>query len=169
MENNIFKPPYFLYEKFVKKQKEGVPFVIFFFFLITFILARTWVYLSLLGLIPESITRNVRGVHIHHFAWGILLNSVIGYSVMVLPYHYVQAWKIKLAAFFGIGLALTFDEFGMWLMLDDEYFIRRSYDAIIIVSMILFNITYFANLWKRLCLLVLKDLKRSKQWLWTKF
>lgn len=160
MTNPVFKPPHFFYERFVKRQKEGVSFVIFLFFLITFILARAWVYLSMLGLVPLSIFRNVRGVHIHHFAWGILLNSLVGYLVLVLPRQYFQTWKLKLAALFGIGLALTFDEFGMWLMLEDEYWLRHSYDAIIIIIVFLFNIIYFGNLWKRLIFRIYRDIKK---------
>ncbi|MBI4999811.1 hypothetical protein HZB97_03520 [Candidatus Gottesmanbacteria bacterium] len=160
MKTLFSRPPHFIYEKFVKRQKEGVSFIIFLFFLITFIFSRTWVYLSIRGLVPPSLTRNIRGVHIHHFAWGILLDSLVGYLSLVLPKHYLESWKLKLASFFGIGLALTFDEFGMWLMLEDEYWVRQSYDAIIIIIVILFNIIYFGNLWKKLIFRIYRDIKK---------
>jgi len=162
MKNILLQPPHFVYEKFVKKQKEGVSFIILLFFLITFIISRTWVYLSIVGILPSSLTRNIRGVHIHHFAWGILLNSLIGYLIFVLPSNYFHAWKTKLAALFGIGLALTFDEFGMWLRLKDNYTVRHGYDAIIIISLLFLNIIYFGRLWQRLLLLIVKDLKKIK-------
>ncbi|MFH0864070.1 MAG: hypothetical protein V1858_03215 [Candidatus Gottesmanbacteria bacterium] len=158
----FLKPPYTFYEKFIKRQKEGLSFIILFFFLITFILARTWVYLSIIGLIPESLTENIRGVHIHHFAWGILLNSIIGYLVLVLPRHYFEVWKTKLSALFGIGLALTFDEFGMWLRLQDNYVFRHGYDVIIIITLLFLNIIYFSNLWKRIGSLIYRDIMRIK-------
>lgn len=160
MKNIFSKPPHLIYEKFVKRQKEGLSFVIFLFFLITFIIARTWVYLSIQGVVISSLTRNVRGVHIHHFAWGILLTSIIGYLVFVLPREYFHLWKLKLAAFFGIGLGLTFDEFGMWLRLKDDFVIRHGYDAIITIAVIFINIIYFGNLWKKLGLLIYKDTKK---------
>ncbi len=165
LESFFLKPPHLLYEKFIKRQREGVSFVVFFFFLLTFIVARTWVYLSILGILPESFTENVRGVHIHHFTWGILLNSIIGYLILVLPRHYFHAWKLKLSAFFGIGLALTFDEFGMWLRLQDSYFFRHGYDAVIIIVVFLLNIIYFGHLWQRLLLLIYRDAKKLLRFL----
>jgi hypothetical protein len=33
-----------------------------------------------------------------------------------------------------LGLALTFDEFGMWLHLDDVYWQRASFDAVMVVG-----------------------------------
>ena len=160
MTNFFSKPPHFLYEKFVKRQKEGVSFVIFLFFLIGFIISRAWVYLSIIGLVPASLTENVRGVHIHHFAWGILINSIVGYLVFVIPRADFHKWKLKLAALFGIGLALTFDEFGMWLRLQDDYLVRHGYDAIILISILFINIIYFGGLWQRLANVIYKDLKK---------
>jgi hypothetical protein len=37
-------------------------------------------------------------------------------------------------------LGLTFDEFGMWVRLQDDYWVRQSYDAVIIVTLLLLNI-----------------------------
>lgn len=140
----------FIHEKFVKRQKEGISFVIFAFFLLTFIVSRIWVYLSIRGLVPDSLTENIRGVHIHHFAYGFLVDCLVGFLALTLPTKYLSVWKVKLAAIFGIGLGWTFDEFGMWLRLKDEYVFRQSYDAIIIISIILINIVFFANFWKKL-------------------
>ena len=38
---------------------------------------------------------------------------------------------------YGIGLALTFDEFGMWLHLGGGYWQRASFDAIIVLAALL--------------------------------
>lgn len=164
MTNIFSKPPHFLYEHFIKRQREGVSFVVFFFFLISFISARLWVYAAAAGLIVDSLSSNIRGVHVHHFAYGILLSSVVGFLALVLPRHLFHLWKIKLAAFYGIGLGLTFDEFGMWLRLQDDYYLRHNYDAIIIIAIIFINIIYFNNLWKRLGLVVYKDFRRIFNW-----
>ncbi len=150
MTKAIFKPPIFVYQRFIKTQKEGVPFVIFFFFLLTFISSRLWVYLAIRGIVPESFTQNVRGVHIHHFAYGIALTSIVCYLALTFPYRYLEKWKLKLAVFFGIGLGWTFDEFGMWLRLEDEYYLRQTYDAIIVLSIIFINIIYLGNFWLKL-------------------
>jgi len=36
-----------------------------------------------------------------------------------------------------VGLALTFDEFGMWLHLGGSYWQRASYDAVVLVAALL--------------------------------
>jgi len=160
MTRKLFKPPLYLYEKFIKKQKEGISFVIFLFFLLTFLAARAWVYLAIKGLVPESFTQNIKGVHVHHFAYGILLNSIVGYLVLTLPYRYLDIWKVKLAGLFGMGLAWTFDEFGMWLRLKDDYWIRQSYDAIVVLSLVFINIIYLGNFWKKLAKKILKEFRK---------
>ena len=35
---------------------------------------------------------------------------------------------------YGIGLGLTFDEFGMWLHLNGDYWQRASFDAVIVLA-----------------------------------
>ncbi|MEI9960480.1 MAG: hypothetical protein WDM76_04900 [Limisphaerales bacterium] len=39
-----------------------------------------------------------------------------------------------LAALYGVGLALTFDEFGMWLHLGGSYWQRASWDAVSVIG-----------------------------------
>ena len=53
---------------------------------------------------------------------------------------------------YGIGLALTFDEFGMWLHLGGGYWQRASFDAVAVIIAILGFFAYFpvqVSLWKR--------------------
>lgn len=150
MPKEIFKPPLYIYKKFIQKQKEGVSFIIFACFLITFVLSRLWVYLAIRGIVPESFSRNVRGVHIHHFAYGIVITSIVCYLTLTLPRQYFDKWKLRLSTLFGVGLGWTFDEFGMWLRLKDEYWLRQSYDAIIILSIIFINIVYLGSFWLKL-------------------
>jgi len=38
---------------------------------------------------------------------------------------------------YGIGLGLTFDEFGLWLHLGGDYWQRASYDAVIVLATVL--------------------------------
>jgi len=162
MPKKIFKPPLYLYKKFIQKQKEGVSFVIFFFFFLTFILSRLWVYLAIKGLVPESFSQNIRGVHIHHFAYGIVVTIIVCYLALTLPHHYLEKWKLKLAVFFGIGLGWTFDEFGMWLRLEDEYWVRQSYDAIVILIIIFINIIYLGSFWLKLFAKIDRSLPKIK-------
>lgn len=157
MKNLLLHPPRLIYEKFIAKQREGATFAVMFFFLVTFIVSRAYVYSMIEWNFPEIITRtSVKGVHVHHFTWGILINSIVGYLMLILPRDVFEEWKIKLASFFGVGLGLTFDEFGMWLLLQDEYWVRHSYDAVIVITLIFINIIYLGNMWKRLFTFIMK-------------
>ena len=53
--------------------------------------------------------------------------------------------ELRIAALcYGIAMALTFDEFGMWLHLGGSYWQRASVDAIIVVAA-LFSLIAFAS------------------------
>ena len=140
----------FFYEHLIARKRGSAAFVILLFCLLAFVISRACVYAAMLGYIPDSLTVNVRGVHIHHFAWGIMVASVAGFINFVLPYHLLPKWRLKLAAVYGWGLGWTFDEFGMWLHLRDDYLIRQSYDAMIILGAILINVVYFSRIWRLL-------------------
>ncbi|MFH5228752.1 hypothetical protein [Antrihabitans spumae] len=74
---------------------------------------------------------NIGGVHIHHQVFGILLMAIVGVALIATTPE-GAALNIFSAAF-GIGLALTLDEFALWLHLDDVYWStdgRKSIDAI---------------------------------------
>ena len=80
---------------------------------------------------------SVGGVHIHHLVWGILLLLLTGYLMIAFD---PMAMRELLALLFGIGAALTLDEFALWLRLEDVYWTkegRRSVDVVIIVAVIL--------------------------------
>jgi len=125
----------------IKKQKEKVSFNIFFYFLIAFAVARISVYS-----IP-SFHLFIKGVHIHHLNYGIFILASVGYWALI---NKKEKNLLRMAKIYGIGLGLTFDEFGMWLHLEDNYSMRLSYDAIIIISVMFINIVYFGNVWKKI-------------------
>jgi len=83
-------------------------------FLITFILARVFVILIMSKAMP-NLYFFMHGTHVHHLNYGIFLLSVVaGYSVFRRPLG--RAAEIT-ALMYGVAMALTFDEFGMWLHL----------------------------------------------------
>ncbi len=59
-------------------------------------------------------------------------------------------WKELIAVIYGTGLALVFDEFGMWLRLKDNYLLRQSYDAMLIILSMLISIVYFSSFWLKI-------------------
>jgi hypothetical protein len=83
------------------------------------------------------------GTHLHHLVWGILLLLVVGYvSLVELGGRTTAAVvSIRLTAIaFGIGSALTLDEFALWLNLQDVYWEeqgRQSIDAVLVFSSLL--------------------------------
>jgi hypothetical protein len=100
-------------------------------FVITFIVARILVYLIMAGQVPD-LYMHVGGTHIHHLNYGIFLLSAIG--AYLLFYRPTGGRATAAAVAYGIGLGLTFDEFGMWLHLGGGYWQRASFDAIVVVA-----------------------------------
>jgi hypothetical protein len=74
----------------------------------------------------------LHGTHVHHLNYGIFLLSVVaGYALFRRPDG--RAAEITALAY-GFAMALTFDEFGMWLHLGGSYWQRASVDAVIVVA-----------------------------------
>lgn len=113
-------------------------------FLFTFSISRLYVYL-VLGHWAPNLFLTIKGVHIHHFTYGVVILGITG-LYLILKRPEVNSRVFHLATwFYGIGLGLTFDEFGMWIRLEDDYWIRQSYDAVIIVILLLLNIAYYRS------------------------
>ncbi len=115
-------------------------------FLFTFAASRTLVYLIMSRRIPDLFL-HVGGTHVHHLNYGIfLLAGVGGY---LLFHASAEPARPLLALLYGVGLALTFDEFGMWLHLNDQYWQRASFDAIIVITALL-GLIIVAPSWRSL-------------------
>ena len=77
------------------------------------------------------------GVHVHHQVYGIFLLLAAGTAE--LTYRPPGPWSDVLAVLFGIGAALTLDEFALWLRLDDVYWEREgrsSVDAVLVALIV---------------------------------
>jgi hypothetical protein len=80
---------------------------------------------------------SVGGVHVHHEVYGIFL--LLGTGLVELTYRPDGAWQNLLAVLFGVGAALTLDEFALWLHLEDVYWTqegRSSIDAVLIAVVV---------------------------------
>lgn len=100
-------------------------------FLLTFTAARFLVFLIMARRLPDLYLR-LGGTHIHHLNYGIfLLSSVGAYLLFARPD--ARALR-RVAILYGVGLALTFDEFGMWLHLGGSYWQRASFDAVVVIA-----------------------------------
>jgi hypothetical protein len=103
-------------------------------FILTFIASRIVVLLIMSQRMP-NLYFFMRGTHVHHLNYGIFLLAGVGaYTLFWMPTG--QAARIA-ALIYGVAMALTFDEFGMWLHLGGSYWQRASIDAIIVVAAVL--------------------------------
>jgi hypothetical protein len=102
-------------------------------FLVTFLVVRTITYSIHVGRRPFRDVK-VGGTHVHHMVPGILLILITGYLSNAISF---RAGRTTVAIFFGIGAALTLDEFALWLHLKDVYWQqqgRRSIDIVIVAA-----------------------------------
>ncbi|HEX8815473.1 MAG TPA: hypothetical protein VF753_08230 [Terriglobales bacterium] len=113
-------------------------------FLITFVTIR---------LVVASITHHigpfgwveVEGHHIHHLVFGILILLFCGYCELAEVGRGDSPASIfmsrLLALLYGVGAALTLDEFALWLNLDPQAYWshegRESIDAVVIFGALL--------------------------------
>jgi hypothetical protein len=103
-------------------------------FIVTFILARAFVLMIMAGTI-RNFYFFLQGTHVHHLNYGIfLLAAVAGYAVFRRPLGRLAELT---ALLYGVAMALTFDEFGMWLHLGGSYWQRASIDMVIVVAAVM--------------------------------
>jgi hypothetical protein len=118
-------------------------------------LASVTFFVTFLGvrLLVKAITHHigpfgwvmVGGRHIHHLVWGILLLLGVGYAQLAevgsedTPRS--MFYSRLLSILYGVGAALTLDEFALWLNLQNVYWSpqgRESIDAVILFGALLF-------------------------------
>ena len=134
-------------QKIIKKTERSgkqSQLIILISFLLTFGIVRIVTHLQKLHLIPSQ--RNDL-LHIHHLVPGIMLLLISGYIGIAF-------WNLKrvrnvMSILFGIGAALTIDEFALWVYLKDVYWEKQGRDSIdvfiivVIVLTIIFVISQF--------------------------
>lgn len=105
-------------------------------FLVTFLATRAITRAIRRGRGPFRNT-SVGGVHVHHQVYGIFL--LLGTGMLEFTYQPGWPWVQVLAVLFGVGAALTLDEFALWLRLDDVYWTqqgRSSVDAVLVALVV---------------------------------
>lgn len=134
-----------IFHRFIVSRTKEIPFIIFFWFLIAFLVSRIFTWLMFSHIIP-TFYMYIKGVHIHHLNYGIFFLAITGFIALAFPL-FTQKHRHGLAMIYGIGLGVASDEFAMWLLLEDNYWARLSYDAVLIISLVLLNIIYFKGFW----------------------
>jgi hypothetical protein len=126
----------------MKPDRRHLPRLVLAVFLATFASARMLVFLIMDHRLPD-LYFFVGGTHVHHLNYGIFLLSAVG-AALLFAYPGKRQREV-LATLYAIGLALTFDEFGMWLHLHDGYWQRASFDAIILIAALLGLIAFLPD------------------------
>src|SRR5438045_7427032 len=114
-------------------------------FLLTFVISRVCVSLIMTRRMP-TLFFHAAGTHLHHLNYGISLLSVT--AAVLLFAAFPREKRGFWALLYGLGMGLTFDEFGMWLNLGGSYWQRASFDAVIVV-LTAFGLIAFAPRWER--------------------
>lgn len=108
-------------------------------FFVTFGVVRTITHMIRSGVGPfQNVTAGA--THIHHLVWGILLLLAVGF-IWLSESGVGSSWTASITAIlYGIGAALTLDEFALWLNLRDVYWEsagRASVDAVLLFGSLL--------------------------------
>jgi len=99
-------------------------------FLLAFVILRVITAIIHFELFPHGPFRNLvtkSGLHIHHLFWGILLLMLTGFVALATR---SPVWHLRIAIVFGIALALTLDEFALWLRLADVYWSPEGIESL---------------------------------------
>ena len=112
-------------------------------FLVTFGVARTLAYVNFHHIGPFHDIY-IRGRHVHHLVWGILVLLGMGFCWLIevgtAGESSSQLASRLTSCLYGAGAALTLDEFALWLNLQDVYWQRQgraSIDAVVLFATLL--------------------------------
>lgn len=124
------------YVDLVERTSRGPLFWLFLCLLVTFLVTRVVTRRIRAGSTGLK-NWNVGGVHVHHQVFGIAAVLIAG--SLEFSFSPGAPWRELLAGMFGAGVALTLDEFALWLYMDDVYWTeagRRSLDAIFVALLV---------------------------------
>src|SRR5580693_1417086 len=112
-------------------------------FFLTFAIVRGMVF-CIRHQIPPFHYIIMNGRHIHHLVPGILILLAVGYGWLCEIGNGSDSSSIfasrLMSLLYGVGAALTLDEFALWLNLEDVYFVRAgrsSIDAVVLFGSLL--------------------------------
>lgn len=120
-------------------------------FFVTFAVARVLAYAAYrnTGTGPIHYVF-IRGTHIHHLVWGILLLLVVGFCWLIEVGTGERASSLLasrlMSLLYGVAAALTLDEFALWLNVEEGiYWTRR--DLLSLDAVLLFGAALLIGIW----------------------
>ena len=140
-----------LFHQHVKDRPKRRLFLAAMGFFLTLALARSMAYAAGRGIGPFHYIY-IGGTHVHHLVWGILLLLVVGFCWLIEVGTGSRGTSLfasrLMSLLYGVGAALTLDEFALWLNLKDTVYWTRqgraSFDAIM-----LFGAALLIGVWGR--------------------
>ncbi len=108
-------------------------------FFVTLAVARSMAYAAARDFGPFHYVY-IRGTHIHHLVWGILLLLAVGFCWLIEVGTGTRSSSLfasrLMSLLYGIAAALTLDEFALWLNLEENVYWTRqgraSLDAVLL-------------------------------------
>jgi len=120
-------------------------------FFTAFAVARSLAFLASRSLSPVRYVY-IRGTHVHHLVWGILLVLAVGFGWLIEVGTGSRSSSLLasrlMSLLYGVGAALTLDEFAIWLNVQEGvYWTRR--DRASLDAVLLFGVLLLIGLWGR--------------------
>ena len=113
------------YEHYVYRAGREPLFFLLLAFLLTFAVVRSY---TRVGRIRGWASGSVKGIHLHHLVPGILASLASGTAI--IGFRPGDDSMLLLSVLFGVGAALTLDEFALILHLDDVYWTKEGRSSI---------------------------------------
>jgi hypothetical protein len=113
------------YEHYVFRAGREPLFFLLLAFLLTFVAARTY---TRMGRARGWRSGSVRDVHLHHLVPGII--ACLAAGTAIIAFRPGGDPMLALSSLFGVGAALTLDEFALVLHLDDVYWTEEGRSSI---------------------------------------
>jgi hypothetical protein len=120
-------------------------------FFVTFAVARSFAYAVFRNAGPVHYVY-IGGTHIHHLVWGILLLLAVGFCWLIEVGTGAKSSSLLasrlMSLLYGVGAALTLDEFALWLHVQEGiYWTRR--DLVSLDAVLLFGVALLIGIWGR--------------------
>ena len=120
-------------------------------FFLTFAVARAAAFAAARGFGPFHYIY-IRGTHVHHLVWGILVLLIVGFCFLIEVGTGTKSSSLfasrLMSLLYGVGAALTLDEFSLWLNLEDRAYWTRE-GRVSLDAVLLFGAALLIGIWGR--------------------